>query len=504
MQFYIRFAAIPVFGFSPADRRLLAMAFLVSSALGSVLRGGERTERFDQDPGWEGRNNRSSRLAARAIRQDFGFYPDTRHGGGRAVGEIGGVITPAAEPAYYAKPIELKSFRDRLTASGTLACGAGPVHVLLGFFNAATVSEWRTPNTIALRIQGRGDRFFAYVEYATARWRAGGDEPQPFARVLEPRTGKAEPRGFAARGAAHSWSLSYDPEAALGRGAIVAMIDGESSVCELAPGHKADGATFNRVGILGVAKSADSAGELWIDDLDYGGVVETFSRDPGWDGLANHRIYDTTNIRPRFDFGFSPTRFAGGTATGELGGLIFRGDIRYVEKMACYGDRVGPLSLDEPLRASGTIALRRAVSDSTTLLGFYHAKSSLAVNPSQSSALPEHFLGLAVEGPSREGFFVYPAYRLTGGRQKADDGPDRPRIQPDGMPHSWEFAYSPAAAGGRGRLTLTLDGQATHIDLTDKQNTSGGMFNRFGVITTWIDGNGQSVYFDDLTYTATP
>jgi hypothetical protein len=25
---------------------------------------------------------------------------------------------------------------------------------------------------------------------------------------------------------------------------------------------------------------------------------------------------------------------------------------------------------------------------------------------------------------------------------------------------------------------------------------------RFGLVTTWIDGNGQKVYFDDLTYTA--
>ena len=29
----------------------------------------------------------------------------------------------------------------------------------------------------------------------------------------------------------------------------------------------------------------------------------------------------------------------------------------------------------------------------------------------------------------------------------------------------------------------------------------GTHFNRFGIITTHIDGNGQTVYFDDLTYT---
>ena len=154
-------------------RGLLAVAFLIGAGPLSASRGEERTERFDRDPGWEGRNNRASRNSPRTVRQDFGFSPSTRHAGGRAAGELGGLITPAAEPAFYARRISPRSFRDPLTASGTLACGAGPVHALVGFFNGETVNEWRTPNTIAIRIQGRGDRFFAYVEYAT-RSVAGG------------------------------------------------------------------------------------------------------------------------------------------------------------------------------------------------------------------------------------------------------------------------------------------------------------------------------------------
>jgi hypothetical protein len=482
---------------------VLFVAYLIGPGPGSAYWGGERTERFDGDPGWEGRNHRMSRMPARTVRQDFGYSPGTRHAGGRAAGELGGLITPAAEPAYYAKSIAPRALRSRLSASGTLACGEGSVHALVGFFNAATINEWRTPNTIALRIQGRGERFFAYVEYATSRWRAGGDGPRPFARVRDPRTGKLEPRGFAARGAVHTWSLAYDPDAASGRGAITATIDGESSVCELAPGHQADGATFDRFGVLTVAKSADSPGELWLDDVNVLGDVEAFATDPRWDGRENRRAYETTNIRPRFDFGFSPTHFAGGARPGELGGLIFRGDIRDPDRMACYGDRVGPLTLDRPLRASGTIALRRAVSDSTTLLGFYHSRASLAVNPSQASGFPEHFLGLAVEGPSRDGFFVYPAYRVTGDRQGSAGGSDRPHILPDGTPHRWEFTYQPPSAGRPGRITLTLDGQTTRVDLFAKDGVPGGLFDRFGIITTWIDGNGQSIYFDDLTYTAT-
>jgi hypothetical protein len=476
------------------------LAALIASGLLSTAFPGERVERFDKDPGWDGRNHHSDHFPSRTIRQDFGFC-ETHRSGGRAAGELGGVLTPAAEPAYYAKPIEKKTFADKLTASGVLACGDGPVHALVGFFNTATVNEWRTPNTIALRIQGRGDVFFAYVEYATSRWRAGGDHPRPFARVRNANTGKEEFRGFTAHGASHTWSLAYDPEGHGGLGEITATIDGETAICQLDLGHKADGATFDRFGLLGVMKSADSSGELWLDDLAVNGSRESFDRDPGWDGFQNRRTYGSKNVRPRFNFGFSPTHFAGGASAGELGGLVFRGDCRYADRMACYGDRVGPLSLNRALRASGKIALRRGVSDSTTLFGFYHSQRSMAVNPSQASGFPESFLGFAVEGPSREGFFVYPAYRTAGDRQDYTHGPDRPHIHPDGKPHDWSLEYSPSLAGKPGRITLVFDGKSVSLDLHSGDEPTDITFDRLGLVTTWIDGNAQSLYFDDLSYT---
>jgi hypothetical protein len=51
---------------------------------------------------------------------------------------------------------------------------AGGGHTLIGFFNTNTVNEWRTPNTIAIRIYGRGTYFLAYLDYGTGLWRAGG------------------------------------------------------------------------------------------------------------------------------------------------------------------------------------------------------------------------------------------------------------------------------------------------------------------------------------------
>jgi hypothetical protein len=46
-----------------------------------------------------------------------------------------------------------------------------------------------------------------------------------------------------------------------------------------------------------------------------------------------------------------------------------------------------------------------------------------------------------------------------------------------------------------------LDGQAVTLNLDPGHKQIGAHLNRFGIITTHIDGSGQTVYFDDLTYT---
>src|SRR5262249_7395529 len=157
------------------------------------------------------------------------------------------------------------------------------------------------------------------------RWRAGGDDPRGFTRGRDPKTGRAEPIAFAVGGAVHRWSLRYDPDANGGRGVVTATIDDHEAVCHLADRHKLDRATFNRFGLSNVMKSGDDGGEVWLDDLAVDGELEHFDADPGWEGRGNRRTYETRNVRPRFDFGFSPTRFAGGLAPGELGGVVFRG-----------------------------------------------------------------------------------------------------------------------------------------------------------------------------------
>src|SRR2546427_505843 len=338
--------------------RCLWVALLAPMAWAAAI-AEQRHESFDKEPGWDGHNNRS--VNPETIRQDFGWSPGTINAGGTA-GEIGGLITPAAEPAYYAKKLPTRTFNDVLTASGTLKVEKGTGHTLIGFFNARTLNEWRTPNTIALRINQRGDAFHCHLEYCTRKWRASAGIIGRYDKLRDRMDAKELPSGRV-----YAWSIKYDPDANGGRGLVTATLDDEVASCELSPGHKADGAEFNHFGVFNVMKQFDGGGRLWLDNLTVNGEREDFTGDPQWDASGNRRTYETRNVRPRFDFGFSPTHYAGGKAAGELGGLFFRGDCRYGERLAAYGDRLSVLTLERPLRASGKVCLRRGVSGCPSL-----------------------------------------------------------------------------------------------------------------------------------------
>src|SRR5438045_185555 len=96
---------------------------------------------------------------------------------------------------------------------------------------------------------------------------------------------------------------------------------------------------------------------------------ESFDRDPQWEGWNNHV---TPSRLPTVvqDFGFSATHFAAATP-GELGGLVTR-----ASEPAFYAVNIGRKTLDEPLSASGTLALEKCSSSSGMFFGFFNSTQS--------------------------------------------------------------------------------------------------------------------------------
>jgi len=467
--------------------------FACASVAGTVLAvaapGGERRQDFAADPGWEGHRNRLVPTPAPVTRQDFGHRP-TRHAGGGAAGEVGGRIRRSATPAWYARAIPERTLDHSLTASGRFAVtqAGGSSGALVGWFNKGS-RGWRTPNSLAFRVDGNGGKYWVLFEYGTRTWSTGGGA------TYEGRyqTTKSEP--FAADGTSHAWTLAYDPVGEGRDGRITFTLDGRPYTAAVPRAHKAEGASFDRFGLFNQQIAGDGL-ELYVDDLALDGVPQDFAADPGWEGRGNRVAFADRVMRPLHDFGFSPTSRAGGRP-GELGGVVWRD-----EAPAYYADRVGRLTLDDDLVASGTVCLAGASSDSGVYLGWFDAAAK------RGKATPEHeepqrgLLGVLIEGPSRAGHYLRPAYRTAAGEGSAAGS--GPRIRPDGAVHRWSIRYEPGGAGGRGRIAVTFDGQSQVLDLAPGHRARGASFDRFGLFNVQSGGPFVEIYLDDLNYTVGP
>nr|MBA3272321.1 hypothetical protein [Chthoniobacterales bacterium] len=392
LQFQLNDAAIYAFE-THADEQVETEAVTAHAVDDDV----SAKQSFDAQPDWEAHHNRLVPDPAPVTRQDFG-YRATRHAGGEA-GEIGGWINRSATPASYAKPIKAKTLNDKLIASGEFAVTAnkGGSGALFGWFNESS-RGWRTPNSLAFRLDGNGDTYWVFFEYGTQNYKTGGGDTFEGDRYQTTKT-----KAFPADGTVHTWSLTYDPDGADGLGEITYVLDGQSYTTALAPGHKDDGAVFDRFGIMNVQTTGDGI-EAYFDDLMIDGERHDFSADPGWESNGNVIEFADRFHRPFHDFGYTETHRAGGEKPGEIGGVIWRGG-----EAASYADTVGPFSLDDPLHASGTIAFTSASADSGAYIGFFNAESHRA--PRIETDHAPNMLAIAIEGPSRIGHYFRPGYR---------------------------------------------------------------------------------------------
>jgi hypothetical protein len=453
---------------------------------------GRVTEDFSADPQWESHHSRLVPTPAPITEQNFGYSP-THHAGGKAAGEIGGRVHRSVTPAWYAKPIATKTLNDKLKASGKFSVTSdnSSAGTMIGWFNDKS-RGWRTPNSLTLRIDGNGSKYWVLFESCTRNWLAAGKgcfEGEAYQ--------KTPTKPFKADGTPHEWTIEYDPAGAAGKGNITVTLDGTTYSLDLPPGFKADGAEFNRFGMINVM-AGGSWQETWFDDLTVDGQLFDFTADPKWEGNGNRVKFEDRALPGKHDYGYcATTDFAGGAKPGEIGGMIWRG-----EEPSYYAAKTEKLSLDDELFASGKLAFTGAGSDSGVYFGWFDAASTAAMDKPEHAVARKNNLAIMLEGPSRIGHYFRPSYFNSHGHgSRKEDGPI---IRPDGQVHTWSMHYKPNGAGGNGQIVFRLDDVEQTLDLRPGTRKEGATFDRFGFFNIMSGGRFVNVFVDDLTYTAAP
>ena len=470
-----------------------------------------KTETFDRDPGWEGHNNRIVPKNVLKVTQDFGY--STTNYAGKAAGEMGGSIQRSTTPAHYAAEIPMKTLNDKFSAAGSFAViksqpGAG---VFFGFFNSKQPGGSGRPiGSLGLDFdfEGRGGRLATRLITNTNK--SCGTFITPYL------PGKFRPTPVKNDGTRYHWMLAYDPQGAGGNGQFTFTLRSDTHTSEdygslpeasqkeaqarfpntttftvaLTPGHKNEGATFDRFGVLNMMKSGGVA-MMFFDDVMIDGRAEDFSTDPGWAAIGNRTTYEDREVVGAHDFGFSAkTNHAGGSA-GEVGGGLWRsGDYGY------YADKMGPLNLDQKLEARGKVKLVTAGPDSDMHIGWF-SSATKDESPDEAGS----FIGIHVGGPTRIGHYFIPQFATaTGTKGKVDSGP----VLTPGRLFDWSLVYDPTASGGNGEMRVTLGTESVTLALKPGQKQQGATLDRFGLFTSQAGGQMVKIFLDDLRYTAAP
>jgi hypothetical protein len=276
---------------------LSVMLGLIPSAAAAEIRAD-----FAADPQWEGYRNRLFPETLPAVRQDFGWRRTEGSGG-----EVGGWVQRSVTPATFAKAMPVRTLNDRLSASGSfyVTDAQGGSGLMFGWFHENS-RGWRMPNSLVFRLDGNGGKYWVFYEYGTRGWLTGGGGCFEGDRYQTTPT-----KPFKADGTKHLWSLTYDPDAESGNGLMTFVLDGKAYKQPLAPGHKLDGAEFNRFGMVNQQLTGDGM-RVFFSDLGARWRGDRFESGPGLGrrgkscGISAARA--TALSRFRLD-GFGPRRW---------------------------------------------------------------------------------------------------------------------------------------------------------------------------------------------------
>lgn len=240
--------------------------------------------------------------------------------------------------------------------------------------------------------------------------------------------------------------------------------------------------------------------EIYLGDLTVNGQPIDLSQDPHWEGRNNQSLYPEPNFHGMHSYGWSQTNWAG-QATGEIGGLFWRTEPPD-PLFSYYGDDVGELTLDDPISFSGTICFTDGMTDAAAYFGYFNRDDQLASfgadTPDAGFPL-RNMLGFVIADSSSVGYYLNP---LVSDSERQGASGSCGVFTPDRRRRRFTFAYDPAADDGRGRVTVSLDGQQQSFALTPEMRRSGAVFNRFGLANVRRGGHSVEFYLDDLSYTA--
>lgn len=487
------FAKLAATGLAP----LLALGMTISVQATNTPAGevATKSESFDRDPGWDALNNRILPAKPRQVVQDFGYDVKTS--------DIGGRVTRAIKPAYYAAALEKpKTLNDKFSASGTFymtqsTSGGG---VFFGWFNSKQrEGTGRPANSLGFEIgtERAGGRLATRL--LTVNNHGAGKFVTKFEHYHDPaKKAEMRPTPIKNDGTRYTWSIAYDPDAAGGNGQIQFTIksnlstpqdfEGKPVTVDLPAGYKQEaGTTFDRFGLMNSTKPGGFV-QIHLDDITLDGKSFDFAADPGWVSSGSRSKYEEAAAVGAHNFGYSPdTQYAGGAKAGEIGGDLWRGG-----DYAHYADRVGPLTLNDKLEARGKVVLVSGAPDSDIFFGWFSGESKTAVPTSAGN-----FLGVHVGGPSRVGHYFQPSLTTSNGqRAQAKDGP----VMSHGKTYDWTLRYDPAGAGGNGEITVTLGGESVTLPIKPGLKAKGARFDHFGLLTPSVGGQLVRLYLDDISY----
>lgn len=516
------------------------------------------TENFDEDPQWEGINNRVECIDCPVITQDFGWAFTNKTGEGP--GEIGGTIWKSTTPSFYAMPInKTLSFKDKFSASGNLAVydtGENSQGFYIGFFNAER-QGWRVWSSCGFRIgemeNGEARFFMDYktgeacgailnsdltipgdgsvhtwkLEYDPSKSVADNQWPDPrlpkyfkeqksnvhtdtllaaFQRDDPSMTKEklldlllqARNAGLVddwyRKGRFHLWTLEQNPE--LIKGKITFTFDGTSVSYFLIPGHQDMPTFIDRFGIYNMQMYTGSM-SFYISNLTINNKKIDLSQDPYWQGLNNKVTFTERDFHSRHNYGYSQTNWAG-ERPGEIGGRFWGTEV--IDPLqGFYAAEIGKLTLEDTISFSGKICFTEGAVDGRMLIGYFNKKEKMASVKGEYQGNPPHqYLGLEIMDQTRVG---YNFTAVCSPRQDISTEKRGPIIIPDRIARSFSFKYEPDK-GEFGRITVTLSDDKFSYNLTDEQRRAGSKFDHFGLLNPRKGGKYVDVYIDDLTYSS--